>query len=55
MGRHDGRGNFSMCDGSARAAKTNDFIRTATESNGASSEWAVPRKMYWYPSSDTQN
>lgn len=52
IGRHDKRGNFSMCDGSARGAKTNDFLRTSSESNSAAAEWAVQRKMYWYPSKD---
>ncbi len=55
VARHDQRGNFSMCDGSSRTARTNEFLRASTESNNASSEWAIVRKMYWYPSSDTQN
>lgn len=57
IARHVGgkRGNFSMCDGSARSAGTNEFLRTSTESNNASAEWAVERKMYWYPASDTPN
>jgi prepilin-type N-terminal cleavage/methylation domain-containing protein/prepilin-type processing-associated H-X9-DG protein len=55
VARHDQRGNFSMCDGSARSAKTNDFIRTSTESNGAAQEWSVERRMYWYPSATTPN
>jgi prepilin-type N-terminal cleavage/methylation domain-containing protein/prepilin-type processing-associated H-X9-DG protein len=55
VGRHDRRGNFAMNDGSARGARTNDFIRTASESNGAAAEWAVDRSIYWYPSSTTPN
>lgn len=55
VARHDQRGNFSMCDGSSRTARTNEFLRASTESNNASSEWATVRKMYWYPSSDTLN
>ena len=54
-GRHDRRGNFAMCDGSSRSAKTNDFIRTSTESNNAGQEWSAERVMYWYPTPDTPN
>ena len=53
--RHSSRGNFAMCDGSARSAKTNDFLRTASESNNAAQEWAVERRMYWYPTPTTPN
>lgn len=57
VARHDKRGNFAMCDGSARSGRTNDFLRTATESNSASAEWdpTKPRKMYWYPNETTPN
>jgi prepilin-type N-terminal cleavage/methylation domain-containing protein/prepilin-type processing-associated H-X9-DG protein len=55
VGRHDRRGNFAMCDGSARSAKTNDFVRTSNESNSAGQEWSMERRMYWYPSPDTPN
>jgi prepilin-type N-terminal cleavage/methylation domain-containing protein len=55
VGRHDQRGEFAMCDGSARAAKTNEFIRTSSESNSAANEWAVDRRMYWYPTENTPN
>jgi prepilin-type N-terminal cleavage/methylation domain-containing protein len=55
VARHDKRGEFAMCDGSGRAAKTNDFMRTSAESNSAASEWAVERKMYWYPTATTPN
>lgn len=48
-------GNFSMCDGSARSARTNAFWRTQGEANDAATEWAVPRDMYWYPTSSTPN
>lgn len=58
--RHCGMDNFSMCDGSARAAKTNDFARTQGEANGGGPqtgalEWSQPHAMYWYPSPDTHN
>jgi prepilin-type processing-associated H-X9-DG protein len=55
VGRHDRRGNFALCDGSSRAAGTNDFLRTTAESNDAATEWAKDRKLYWYPSADTPN
>jgi prepilin-type processing-associated H-X9-DG protein len=55
VARHDKRGQFTMCDGSARAAKTNDFWRTAAEANDAATEWALPRKIYWYPTETTPN
>jgi prepilin-type N-terminal cleavage/methylation domain-containing protein len=60
VARHDKRGMFSMCDGSSRSARTNDFLRTQDESNGnpsstGATEWATPRAMYWYPTSTTPN
>ena len=55
VARHDKRGEFTLCDGSARSAKTNEFLRTATESNSASQEWQMERKLYWYPSENTPN
>ncbi len=55
VARHDQRGIFAMCDGSARSAKTNEFIRTAAESNAAGTEWSIVRRMYWYPSPTTEN
>jgi prepilin-type N-terminal cleavage/methylation domain-containing protein len=55
QGRHENKGEFAMCDGSARSARTNDFIRTQMESNSASEEWKIERKMYWYPREDTPN
>jgi prepilin-type N-terminal cleavage/methylation domain-containing protein/prepilin-type processing-associated H-X9-DG protein len=55
VGRHGGRGDFAMCDGSARGARTNEFLRTSAESNNASTEWATQRKIYWYPSETTPN
>ena len=57
VARHDNgkRGEFSMCDGSARLAVTNDFKRTTAEANDAATEWAKDRVMYWYPSSTTPN
>jgi prepilin-type N-terminal cleavage/methylation domain-containing protein len=54
VGKHDNHtGDFAMCDGSARSAKTNDFIRTKEEANDPKIEWAIERKMYWWPSRDT--
>ena len=50
VGRHDKRGMFALCDGSARAAKTNDFFRDV---DLASTEWSVERALYWYPSATT--
>jgi prepilin-type N-terminal cleavage/methylation domain-containing protein/prepilin-type processing-associated H-X9-DG protein len=55
VGRHDSRGQFAMVDGSARAARTNEFQRTSAESNDASTEWAITRKIYWYPTPTTPN
>lgn len=55
IGRHNQRGEFALVDGSARLVKTNDFIRTASESNGSAAEWAVERNIYWYPTSTTPN
>jgi prepilin-type N-terminal cleavage/methylation domain-containing protein/prepilin-type processing-associated H-X9-DG protein len=55
VGRHDKRGNFCFADGSARAARTNDFVRTQTESNSATEEWRVDRRVYWYPTATTPN
>lgn len=52
---HDARENFSMVDGSSRAAKTNDFWRSTAEANDAATEWALDRKMYWYPTPTTPN
>jgi prepilin-type N-terminal cleavage/methylation domain-containing protein/prepilin-type processing-associated H-X9-DG protein len=55
VGRHDRKGNFAMADGSARSARTNEFLRTSTESNNATDEWNTPRVIYWYPTSATPN
>ncbi len=55
-------GNFSMCDGSSRGAKTNEFSRTQGEANDdytvtgtIALEWQTPRTMYWYASPTTPN
>ncbi len=55
-------GNFSMCDGSARAARTNEFWRTQGEADDdytitppIALEWQTPRAMYWYPTPTTPN
>ena len=57
VGRHgNGRiGNFALCDGSSRGVKTNEFLRTATDSNSSASEWAVEHSIYWYPTPTTPN
>jgi len=47
--------NFAMCDGSGRAARTNEFLRNNSDYNTSSAEWAKPRTMYWYPSPMTPN
>jgi type II secretory pathway pseudopilin PulG len=48
-------GMFSMCDGSSRAVRTNDFKRTSAEANSAAAEWATERSIYWYPTPTTPN
>jgi prepilin-type N-terminal cleavage/methylation domain-containing protein/prepilin-type processing-associated H-X9-DG protein len=55
VGRHNSRGDFAMCDGSARSIPVKDFIRTAAESNSGPTEWGTPRQVYWYPSANTPN
>lgn len=55
IGRHDQRGVLAFVDGSGRIHRTNDFVRTAAESNSAAQEWATPRVIYWYPSPTTPN
>ena len=55
VARHQGLGFFTMADGHVRSAKTNEFLRTSAESSSAPTEWATPRKMYWYPTSTTPN
>ncbi len=57
MGRHNAKkiGVFSMCDGSARGAHTNEFWEpTAMSNGGGQTEWTSgDRTMYWYPSPTT--
>jgi prepilin-type N-terminal cleavage/methylation domain-containing protein/prepilin-type processing-associated H-X9-DG protein len=55
VGRHERRGQFAFCDGSARAVRTNDFLRTSATANSAAQEWSKPRAVYWYPTSTTPN
>jgi prepilin-type N-terminal cleavage/methylation domain-containing protein len=55
VARHERRGQFAMCDGSARAVRFSDFTRTAAESNNASEEWKTSREVYWYPTATTPN
>ncbi len=55
VGKHDNNtGCFAMCDGSARSAKTNDFLRTKEEANDPKIEWQTEHRMYWWPSRDTK-
>lgn len=64
--RHNGNkvGMFSMCDGSARSAHTNEYAEPTAMASGAASspvgtgqyEWSQgDRTMYWYPSPTTPN
>jgi prepilin-type N-terminal cleavage/methylation domain-containing protein/prepilin-type processing-associated H-X9-DG protein len=55
--RHDYNkiANFAMCDGSVRGATTNEWARDSATYFSAAAEWAIPRTMYWYPSSTTPN
>jgi prepilin-type N-terminal cleavage/methylation domain-containing protein/prepilin-type processing-associated H-X9-DG protein len=57
---HNKLGNFSMVDGSARAARTNEFWESQDMADGipgdtGAIEWATTRTMYWYPSPSTPN
>ena len=55
IARHNGNkvGEFTMCDGSAIAAKTNAFWRTQGEADNASSEWQNEHEIYWFPTPTT--
>jgi prepilin-type N-terminal cleavage/methylation domain-containing protein len=54
VGRHNRFGQFSLCDGSARGIRTNDFMRLPSEaSGGGQNEWNIERTVYWYPSATT--
>ncbi len=65
VARHDHNkiGNFAMCDGSSRAARTNEFWRTQGEADSEYDprtgtpplEWQTPHSMHWYPSPTTRN
>jgi len=56
VARHDNnRGEFAMCDASARSIAKADFIRDSNESNNSSAEWAIERQIYWYPTPTTKN
>ena len=55
IGRHNRKGIFAMCDGSARSARTNEFMRKIVEADDAGTEWLLPRSIYWYPSRKTPN
>jgi prepilin-type N-terminal cleavage/methylation domain-containing protein len=65
VARHDRKhvGVFSMCDGSCRTARTNEFQRSQvvadagydSSSQAIAEEWNSPQTMYWYPSPTTPN
>lgn len=65
FGRHSYNklGNFAMCDGGARSARTNDYWEpqgiadgiSSTPPNTGQAEWANPHAMYWYPTPTTPN
>ncbi|PYJ00969.1 MAG: hypothetical protein DME25_19290 [Verrucomicrobia bacterium] len=55
IARHNRRGQFAMCDGSARAIRLKDFLRKPNEANSAAVEWKVDRPVYWYPTPTTPN
>jgi prepilin-type N-terminal cleavage/methylation domain-containing protein/prepilin-type processing-associated H-X9-DG protein len=65
IARHSNKklGNFAMCDGSCRSARTNEFWEnqnmadgiTSTPANTGQAEWSSSRTMYWYPSALTLN
>jgi prepilin-type N-terminal cleavage/methylation domain-containing protein len=57
---HNKLGNFSMVDGSAISARTNDFwesqgVADGEPSDNGAAEWAQSRTIYWYPSPTTPN
>jgi type II secretory pathway pseudopilin PulG len=57
---HNKLGNFSMVDGSAIAARTNDFweaqnVADGLPLNNGELEWSTSRNIYWYPSPTTPN
>ncbi len=47
--RHELRANLAFADGHAQSVHTNDYRRTTAEDNSSVNEWAVSRKVYWYP------
>ncbi len=47
--RHNLRANLAFADGHAESVSTNDYRRSTAEDNSSLNEWAVPRKVYWYP------
>ena len=55
LARHDRKANLAMCDGSASIVPDADFRRTAAEDNSSVVEWAVSRKVYWYPFTGAAN
>lgn len=62
VARHnrDRLGQFSMVDGSAISARTNDFWEDQNTANGGAAangqlEWSTDRKIYWYPTPTTPN
>ncbi len=55
LARHELKANLAMCDGSASIFPDADFRRTTAEDNSAAVEWAVTRKVYWYPFATAPN
>ena len=47
FGRHENRANMSFVDGHTAAVSTNEFAACLIESS--ISEWALSRKVYWFP------
>ncbi len=55
LARHDRKANLAMCDGSASIVPDADFRRTAAEDASSVQDWAMPRKVYWYPFTGAAN
>jgi len=57
IARHDynRRGEFAMCDGSARSATTNEFWESQGVADNSTEEWKLGRPFHWYPTPTTPN
>jgi prepilin-type N-terminal cleavage/methylation domain-containing protein/prepilin-type processing-associated H-X9-DG protein len=49
------RANFALCDGSCRAATTNEFTRPSGETTAAQEWAAAEHPIYWFPTPTTPN